>query len=112
MLNATALSLRGAFYLGKYTLRHQENLKPILRSYRCFNSKVRISVATIVNIESDGMHLLVRNHHRPEQFSPFGGVYKHSDPAPEIMSKIEWQSDYTNHEPKLEDMKSKRDNLW
>jgi hypothetical protein len=105
MFSAATLGLRGVFYLGKYSLRHQENLKPILRSYRCFNSKVRVSASAIVNIEREGLHLLVRNHHRPEQYAPFGGVYKHADPAPEILTKIEWESDYTTQEPKLEDMK-------
>jgi hypothetical protein len=105
VITKTTIALRSTFYVGKYALRHQENLWPILKAYRYYNSKIRISAAALLCLEEDDKYVLVQNHHRPEQFAPFGGVYKHDDPAPKILDTIEWEPDYTSHQPKLEDMR-------
>lgn len=105
-MNTLPLLFRGAFYVLKYCMRHQENLKPILRSYRYYNKTIRISASAILNTEKDGRYLLIRNRHRTEQHSPFGGVFKHAELPPSILTEIQWQSDYTSYRPKLEDMKN------
>lgn len=101
----TTVGLRSVFYVGKYALRHQENLWPILKAYRFYSSKIRVSASAILCLEQDDKFVLVRNHHRPEQFAPFGGVFKHDDPVPKVLDAIEWEPDYTTHQPKLDDMR-------
>jgi hypothetical protein len=86
-------------------LRHQENLLPILKSILLFNKKIRISVAAILQIKHEDKYILIQNHHRPEFYAPIGGVYKHSGSHPEILDKIEWNSDYTKLGHKEADMK-------
>ena len=106
MISATMIAFRALFIVGKFSLRHQENISPILKSFLYFNKKVRISVAALLVIEDDDKYILIKNHHREEYYAPIGGVYKHITNKPEILDKIEWNSDYTTHVPKLDDMKN------
>lgn len=106
MFNHVTVGLRGMLFLMKFALRHQENLVPIIKSIRHFNSKIRISTSAVLLVKNDDDYVLVKNHHRPEFYAPIGGVYKHTGKKPEILEKIEWQADYTLHTPKLEDMKN------
>lgn len=106
MISKLTLAARGLFYVGKYFIKHQENVRPILRSYRFFNSKLRISTAAILLLEDKNEFVLIENHHRPEYYAPIGGVHKHTVVRPGLLDKIEWQPDYTRHTPKLGDMDS------
>ena len=40
------------------------------------NAEIRVSFSALLRIANGGRYVLVRNLHRPEVFSPFGGVYK------------------------------------
>jgi hypothetical protein len=99
------LSLKTLFFLVKYAFKHQKNFFPIIKSLQFFFKKIRISVAAILLFEYDEKYVLIKNHHRPELYGPIGGVYKHTGTKPEILDKIEWNSDYTSNELKEEDMK-------
>jgi hypothetical protein len=41
------------------------------------NQEMRIVFSALLRIVKGGRYLLVRNLHRPETFTPFGGVFKH-----------------------------------
>lgn len=99
-------TLRILFLILKFSLRHQENLFPILKSFLFYGKDLRISVAAILLLEKDGKYVLIKNHHREENYAPIGGVFKHSGKLPQTLHDIEWVSDYTTHEPKSEDMKN------
>lgn len=104
MIIAIKCSVKAIFYLFKFALRHQKNFIPICKSLLFFNKKIRISVAAILLVEHKDKYVLIQNHHRPEFYAPIGGVYKHSGKKPEILDKIEWNSDFTKLDHKEKDM--------
>lgn len=103
MISAT---LRILFFLIKFSLRNQENIFPILKSFLYFNKRIRVSTSAILILEENESFVLIKNHHREEYYAPIGGVHKHSEKLPQVLHDIEWSSDYTSHEPKKSDMKN------
>lgn len=105
MFGSMKVICRIFLFAGKYSLRHQENLLPIIKSYRFFNSQIRVSVAAILLAERQGKYLVIHNRHRPECYGPIGGVYKHGGSLPQVLERIEWLPDYIDDEDRRDDMK-------
>jgi SMODS-associated NUDIX domain len=57
------------------------------------NSEIRIVVSSLVRIYYEGRYILVRNSHRPETFSPFGGVMKYERYAQPFLDLICFRQD-------------------
>lgn len=45
------------------------------------NSEMRVAFSALARISEGGRYVLVKNLHRPETFSPFGGVFKYRNEA-------------------------------
>jgi hypothetical protein len=55
----------------------------------------RIAYSAIVRMKTtDNRYILVRNLHRPENFAPFGGIYKYSAQGENFIDKIEFKPHY------------------
>jgi len=75
------LILHGLTTVGIEVVRHVWRV----RFWMCHlirpNDEMRISFGALLRISSGGRYLLIRNLHRPETFSPVGGVYKFHENA-------------------------------
>jgi pimeloyl-ACP methyl ester carboxylesterase len=54
-------------------------------------ANLRVAMSALLRIERQGRYLLVRNMHRPEQFSPFGGVIKYTIGARTALDQLEFK---------------------
>jgi SMODS-associated NUDIX domain len=57
------------------------------------NSEIRIVVSSLLRIYDKGSYILVRNSHRNETFSPFGGVMKYERTAQQFLDIIGFEQD-------------------
>ncbi len=105
-MSSAKLSIRIVLIFLKHVLRYQEFTFSIIRSLKYYNKKIRISVATLLKLEKDGMYLLINNIHRPEYYGPIGGVFKHLSNIPADLREIDWESDYTTRQEKRKDMEN------
>jgi hypothetical protein len=79
--------------------------RQLLLAARCslppWTRDVRFSFSALLKLECDDTLLLIRNAHRPECFSPIGGVFKHSAAASGLFNKLDVQFQTS---PKPDDM--------
>src|SRR4030095_15237559 len=54
------------------------------------NDEMRVAFSALLRLMDGERFILVRNLHRPETFSPFGGVYKYLTSAQQHFDKLEF----------------------
>ncbi|MBS0253649.1 MAG: hypothetical protein JSS36_00180 [Proteobacteria bacterium] len=60
------------------------------------NQRARVVAAAFVRIrrDSDGRYAIIRNRHRPEQYSAIGGCYKYHANAVSALEKLQFTDEY------------------
>ena len=51
-------------------------------------AEIRVALSAVLRLHEGGRYALVQNLHRAETYGPFGGVYKHHDPTPELLDQL------------------------
>lgn len=78
--------------LVKASIKHQDHLVPLLKSYWYLGRKrIRVSMASLIRFEVGSCYIVSRNRHRAELFSPFGGVIKYRNSAKAFLETIEFE---------------------
>ncbi len=79
--------------LVKACLKHQDHLVPVTKAVTVYRwGELRVSLASLLRLESDGRYLLVRSRHRREGYGPFGGVFKYYDTAVGFLDRVEFKT--------------------
>jgi hypothetical protein len=101
------LGSRSVLFLIKFIFTNRENVVPVVKSYRFYNNRIRISVASVLEIklEDEDKYVLIKDYYRPEQYGPIGGVCKFIGKDIQIKEDICWIQDQPRVDFKKSDIK-------